>query len=87
MIPEVIKLMKFIIVSPATNAISERSFSALKRLKTSLRSSMTDSRVNNLMMLPINKDFTLDLVKVANEFINRSDYRQFVFGSKIILKS
>ena len=35
---EVIKLVKLILVMPATNATSERSFSALRRLKTWLRS-------------------------------------------------
>ncbi len=31
---EVIKVIKLILVMPATNAVSERSFSALRRLKT-----------------------------------------------------
>ena len=35
---EVIKLVKLILVMPATNAVSEQSFSALRRLKTWLRS-------------------------------------------------
>ena len=34
---EVIKVAKIILVMPATNAISERSFSAMKRVKTYLR--------------------------------------------------
>ena len=38
---EVFKLLKLILVMPATNAISERSFSALKRVKTYLRTTMT----------------------------------------------
>ena len=38
---EVLKLAKFILVMPATNAAaSERTFSALRRLKTWLRSTM-----------------------------------------------
>lgn len=42
MIPEVLILLKLILVSPATNTISE-SFSALKRLRTlSLWSTMPD---------------------------------------------
>jgi hypothetical protein len=36
---EVVKLVRLILVMPATNATSERSFSALKRVKTYLRSS------------------------------------------------
>ena len=35
---QVIHLVRLILVSPATNAISERSFSAMRRIKTYLRS-------------------------------------------------
>ena len=47
LIPEVIKLATLIMLILATNATSERSFSALKRLKTCVRSSMGHSRLNN----------------------------------------
>ena len=55
---EVIKLAKILLVMPATNAISERSFSALKRVKTYLRSTTTDSRMNHLMVLHVHKEST-----------------------------
>ena len=48
---EVIKLLKMTLVMPATNAISERSFSALKRVKTYLRTTMIQLRPNHLMLL------------------------------------
>ena len=38
---EVCLLLKLILVMPATNAVSERSFSALRRIKTFLRTTMT----------------------------------------------
>ena len=38
LLSQVVKIAKLILVMPATNAISERSFSALKRVKTYLRS-------------------------------------------------
>ena len=40
-------LVKLITIMPATNAVSERSASALRRVKTYLRSSMTQMRLNN----------------------------------------
>ena len=83
MIPEVLTLMKLILVSPATNAVSERSFSALKRLKTACRSTMSDPRLNNLMTLHINRAILPSTVDIANEFIDRSEYRKFVFGNAI----
>ena len=38
LISEAVVLLKILIVMPATNAVSERSFSALRRLKTYMRS-------------------------------------------------
>ena len=54
---------------PATVAVSERSFSALKRVQTYLRSTTGDSRLNYLMMLHVHKDRTdvLTLIEVAND--------------------
>ena len=70
----VIQVAKIILVMPATNAVSERSFSALRRLKTWLRSTMNQSRLNWCMLLHIHSDETdkLDLTAIANEFIDRN---------------
>ena len=43
---EVITLVKLILVMPATNATSERCFSALRRLKMWLRTTETQQRLN-----------------------------------------
>ena len=68
---------------PATNAVSERSFSALKRITTYLRATSTDKRMNHLMLLHIHKDrlYSLDMVAVANEFVARFDSRRQIFGT------
>ena len=67
--PEVIKVAKILFVMPATNAISERSFSAMKRVKTYLRSTTTDKRMNHLMMLHVHKERVdnTSMIDVANE--------------------
>lgn len=82
LLSEVFNLMKLILVLPATNATSERSFSALKRVKTFLRSSMTQSRLNHLMLLHVHKDMThnLKLTDCANDFVGSSEHRLHVFG-------
>ena len=79
---EVCTVLKLILVMPASNAISERSFSALRRTKTYLCSTMGQERLNNLMLLHIHKDITddLDLKDVATEFISRSEHRLSIFG-------
>ena len=47
LVSEVFKLVKLILTAPATNAVSERSCSTLRRFKTHLRSSITRERLNS----------------------------------------
>ena len=64
-----------------TNAISERSCSTLRRIKTYLRSTMTQSRLNHRMMLNSYKKALgeLSLVKVANAFCRKNETRLNIF--------
>ena len=82
LLSEVIVLAKLVIVAPATNAVSERSFSALKRLKTYLRSTTGDNRLNHLMMIHVHQERAdeLNLKTIANEFIALNDNRKRIFG-------
>ena len=84
LISEVSKLVRLLLVMPATNAGSERSFSALRRIKTYLRSTMSQQRMNNLMLLHIHKSRTdhLNLVDIANDFIVGNDHRKQVFDNE-----
>ena len=58
LLSEVEKLVSLLLTLPATNAVSERSFSALRRVKTYLRSTMKQSRLNSIMVLHVHKDKT-----------------------------
>ena len=51
-------------------------------VKTFLRSSMKQARLNHLMLLHVHKDLTdgLDLLSCANDFVSGSDHRQHIFG-------
>jgi len=82
LINQVIILLKLLIVAPATNAVSERSFSSLKRLKTYMRSTTSDARLNHLMLLHVHKDRAenLNLNNVAKRFVNKKDIRKTAFG-------
>ena len=51
-------LIKIIFVMPTTNASSKRSISGLHRIKTYLRTTMTQKRLNDLMVLNIHKEKT-----------------------------
>ena len=45
LLSQVIKLVRLLLVMPATNAISEQSFSTMRRVKTCLRSTMSQKMV------------------------------------------
>nr|CAH7739888.1 unnamed protein product [Callosobruchus chinensis] len=51
MISEIIKLLKIIMTIPISTCTAERSFSALRRIKTYLRSTMTQQRLNDHMIV------------------------------------
>ena len=50
MIPQVEILLRLLLLSPASLYEAERTFSALMRLKTWLRSMMTQKQLNSVMM-------------------------------------
>ena len=76
---EVVLILKLILVLPATNAASERSFSAMKRI---LRSTMGQERLNGLMVLHVHKEMTDELVlpHIGNDFVSKCPRRLEVFG-------
>ena len=82
LITEVVTVLNLILVMPATNAISERSFSAMGRLKTYLRATMKQDRLNHLLLLHLQKEQTdaLSLPTFANDFVGSSEYRLSIFG-------
>ena len=66
---------------PATNVVSERSFSALKPFGTYLRSTTGQARLNHLMRLQyVHKEFAdgVDVLAVTHLFVwdNHSYYTQ-----------
>ena len=79
---EVIKVAKLILVMPTTNALSERSFSGLRRIKTWLRTTTNQVRLNSCMTLHVHKSRTdsLPLLQIGNEFIQRNSSRIHIFG-------
>ena len=76
-------VVMLLLVLPATNATSKRSFSALRWVKTYLRTAMSQERLNNLMVLHVHKEQVdgLELAKVAREFVSGREGRLRMFGS------
>jgi len=67
---EVHKLLRLFLTIPLTST-AERTFSVLRRVLTYLRSTMTEQRLNNCLLLHTYKDLTdnIDLLAIAKEFI------------------
>ena len=76
--PTVIKLLQLGMTISVTSAKCERTFSTLKRVKSYLRSTMTEERLANLAILSIERDCTdqLDHDEVLKEF--SQSYRRIV---------
>lgn len=80
---EVYKLTKIFFTIPVTTATAERTFSALRRLKTFLRSTLTQPNLNYIMLLHAHKERTdcIDLMEIAKEFISTNERRRNFFGT------
>ena len=77
---QVCKVLKTVPSVPVTTATAERSFSALRRLKTFLRSSLLQTTLNYVMLLHAHKERTddLDILHIAKQFISFNDRRRTV---------
>ena len=79
LLSEVHKLILIYLTIPVTTATAERSFSTLKHVKTYLRNSMTQQRLNHCFILHVHRQKTdsLDLKEIAQEFIQRNERRHW----------
>lgn len=68
--PNVHKILRIMSVLPVTTTTNERSFSTLRRLKTYLRSTMGEERLNGLASLNIHRDVKVDINQALNEFFS-----------------
>lgn len=80
--PDVCNLTKLLLVSPASSAEAERTFSALRRLKTWLRTTMTETRLNSVTVCHIHRHRLdkLDLKPLLRDFVLHSEIRSSLFG-------
>ena len=81
-LPNVHTLLRLSCLIPVTTATSERSFSALRRTKTYLRTTMTQGRSCALVVLSTHRSL-LDCVSdesIAQQFVLGKPERKAVFG-------
>ena len=81
---EVDKLVRIYLTVPVTTATGERSLSAAVRfIKTYLRSTVSQQRLNNIMLLSVHKNLTdgLALPTIARQFVDADERRRHFFGT------
>ena len=76
-------LLRLFLTIPVTTASSVRTFSAMRRLKNYFRSSMTQERLNHILLLHCHKTRSdrIDIHHIASSFISVNERRQQFFGS------
>ena len=82
MLDMVCRGLHILLVTPATNCTSERSFSALRRIKTYSRSTMSQARLNHLLLLHYHQELAdpLDMKQIGNDFISSKDACLSIFA-------
>ena len=82
LLSEISTLIKLYLTIPLSNATAERSFSTLRRVKTYLRSRLTQEHLNHFIMLHGHKDLTDKICpkSVARSFVSCNERRQAFFG-------
>jgi len=72
-------LVRLLLTIQCSNAEAERSFTSLGRLKTYLRNSMKQQRLNHPTVLQVHKDRLEDDL-IAREFVPKCDNRFITIG-------
>ena len=76
--PNICSLLKLLLVIPVTTASVERGNSSLKYVKSELRTTMTQDRLNVLILLFIHKDIPLDYDVIVNAFAAKRPRRMLL---------
>ena len=78
--PLLVKLIQLSLTIAVSTAQCEHSFSALKQIKSYLRSTMAQDRLVGLAVLSIEKDISKDLSldKVVDQFASRDKNRRIM---------
>ncbi len=72
--------LKLFLTLPVSNCTGERSFSLLKRLKSPLRSLISQTKLSSLALLAIESDITqrLDFNDVIDDFVKKKIRRKMI---------
>ena len=70
--PSLAVLIQILATLPVTTAANKRSFSALKHLKTYLRNTTKEVRLNGLALLYVHRDTSLDFEQIIAELSRKN---------------
>ena len=65
-------------IFPVASSEAERSFSGLRRLKTSLRNRMGEERLASLALIHANYNVTIDPEMIVERFVRANPRRLFI---------
>ena len=82
LLSELTLLLRLFLTIPITTCSAERSFSVLRRLKTYLRSTLSQTRLNHLSVLHCYQELVdrLQVDDIYKEFVSRNEQRQRTFA-------
>ena len=76
--PNVLQVLKLLLVTPVTTASVERANSALGFVKSDHRSTMSEGRLNALLRLDVHKDIQLDFEEVVTAYGHKHPRRMLL---------
>ena len=81
------KLLRLYLTAPVTSATSERTFSALRRLKNCMRSTMRQDRLNSCILLHCHKPDTenIESEEIAKSFVSVNEKTYTFLGRYMYL--
>ena len=77
--PSIRTVLLILYTMPASTATTERSFSALRRLKTYLRTTMLHDRLTSLAVLNVHRDIDID-IDMRSFTLGKSRHIDFGYG-------
>lgn len=82
LVPEYTKFIRVLLTIPVSSCSNERSFSDLRRLKSYLRSTMLQKRLNHVATLYIHQNIVdnLNMEELINNFISKNNIRAATFA-------
>lgn len=80
--PMYTKFVELLLTIPGSSCTNERSFSLMRRVKTYLRSTMGQQRLNNISILAAYRELSdqTNMDEIVDDFINQNNLRKATFA-------